>query len=86
MNSSLDSVLANVILAELENFVVTCFMENGFLKFPCRYANDVSVLHKEDQIDRILKAFNWFFKKRFVSCRQIWKWRFTLRRCKNYGW
>lgn len=58
MNSSLDSVLANVILTELENFVVTCFMENGFLKFPCRYANDVSVLHKEDQIDRILKAFN----------------------------
>ena len=35
-------------------------MESGFLKFYCRYVDDALVLVKEDQIDKILKAFNSF--------------------------
>ena len=35
-------------------------MKNGILKFYCRYVDDTLVLVKEDQIDKILKAFNSF--------------------------
>ena len=35
-------------------------MKNGILKFYCRYVDDTLVLVKEDQSDKILKAFNSF--------------------------
>ena len=35
-------------------------MKDGILKFYCRYVDDTLVLVKEDQIDKILKAFNSF--------------------------
>ena len=60
MGSSFTPVLANIILTELENVVVTPLMKNGILKFYCRYVDDTSVVVKEDQIDKILKAFKSF--------------------------
>ena len=36
-------------------------MESGVLKFYFRYADDTLILVKEDQIDKILKAFNPFY-------------------------
>ena len=60
MGSSFAPVLANIILTELEKVVVTPLMKNGILKFYCRYVDDTLVLVKEDQIDKILKAFKSF--------------------------
>ena len=60
MDSSLAPVLSNIILTEFEKVVVMPLMESGILKFYCRYVDDTSVLVKEDQIDKILKAFNSF--------------------------
>ena len=60
MGSSIAPVLANIILTEFEKVVVTPLMESGILKFYCRYVDDTLVLVKEDQIDKILKAFNSF--------------------------
>ena len=61
MGSSLVLVLANVILTEFENVVVTPLMESGILTFYCRYLDDTLVLVKEDQIDKILNAHNFRF-------------------------
>ena len=60
MGSSLAPVLANNILTEFEKVIVAPLMESGILKFYCRYVDDTLVLVKEDQIDKILKAFNSF--------------------------
>ena len=60
MGSSLAPVLANVILTEFEKAVVKPLMKRRTLKFYCRYVDDTSVLVKEDQIEKILKAFNSF--------------------------
>ena len=48
----------NIILSEFEKVVVTPLMKSTVLKFYCRYADYTLVLVKEDQIDKILKAFN----------------------------
>ena len=67
MDSSLAPVLANIILTEFEKFAVTPLMESGILKFYCIYVNNTLVLVKEDQIDKILKAFNSFHNNlRFI--------------------
>ena len=60
MGSSLAPVRAYIILTEFEKVVVTPVMESGILKFYCRYVDDMLILVKEDQIDKILKAFNSF--------------------------
>ena len=60
MGLSLPLVLANIILTEFEKVVVTPVMKSGILKFYCRYVDNTLVLVKEDQIDKILKAFNSF--------------------------
>ena len=73
MGSSLVPVLANIILAEFEKVVVTPLMKAGILKFYCRYDDDTLVLVKEDQIDKILKAFNSFHNNL----------RFTINKFKN---
>ena len=39
MGSLLSPVLAITILTEYEKVAVTSLMENGFLKFCCRYVN-----------------------------------------------
>ena len=58
--SSLAQVLANIILTEFEKVVVTPLMKSGILQFYCRYDDDMLVLVKEDQIDKILRAFDSF--------------------------
>ena len=60
MGSLLAPVLANIILTEFENVDVTLLMEIGILKFYCRYGDGALALVKEDQIDKMLKAFNSF--------------------------
>ena len=65
MSSSLAPVLANMILTEFEKVVVTPLMESGILKFYCRNVDHTLVLVKEDQIDKISKAFNSFHNKKF---------------------
>ena len=60
IGSSLAQVLANIILTEFEKVVGTPLMKSRILKFYCRYVDDTLVLVKEDQIDKILKAFNSF--------------------------
>ena len=60
MGSSLAPVQANIILTKFEKVVVKPLMKDGILKFYCRYVDDTLVLVKEDQIDKILKAFNSF--------------------------
>ena len=60
MGSSLAPVLANIILTEFEKVVVMPLMKNGILKLYCRYVDDLLVLFKDDQTDKILKAFNSF--------------------------
>ena len=54
------SVLENIILTEFEKVVVTPLVESGILKFYCKCVNDTLVLVKENQIDKILKAFSSF--------------------------
>ena len=61
MGSSLAPVVANITLTEFERVVVTPLLESGFLRFYCKYVNDIMVLVKEDQIDKILKVFNSFY-------------------------
>ena len=60
MGSSLAPVLPNIILTGFEKVVVTPLMKSRVLKFYCRYVDDTLVLVKEDQVDKILKAFNVF--------------------------
>ena len=60
MGSYLAPVLANIILTEFEKVVVMPLMKNGILNLYCRYVDDLLVLFKDDQTDKILKAFNSF--------------------------
>ena len=63
IGSSLAPVLASIILTEFEKVVVTSLMKSGNLTFCCRCVDDTSVLVKEDEIDKMLKAFNSFQSK-----------------------
>ena len=60
IGSSLAQVILNIILTEFEKVVVTPLIKSGILKFYCRYVDDTLVSVKEDQINKILKAFNSF--------------------------
>ena len=61
------SVLENIILTEFEKVVVTPLVESGILKFYCKCVNDTLALVKENQIDKILKAFSSFHNNlRFI--------------------
>ena len=60
MGSSFAPVLAAIVLTQSEKVVVTLLTKSGILKFYCRYVDDTLVLIKEDQIGKILKAFNSF--------------------------
>ena len=60
MGSSFAPVLAAIVLTQSEKVVVTPLTKSGILKFYCRYVDDTLVLIKEDQIGKILKAFNSF--------------------------
>ena len=67
MVSSLAPVLANIILTEFEKVVGMSLMINGILKCFCRYVDDTLVLVKEDQMDKIVKAFNSFHNNLWLT-------------------
>ena len=67
MVSSLAPVLANIILTEFEKVVRMSLMINGILKCFCRYVDDTLVLVKEDQMDKIVKAFNSFHNNLWLT-------------------
>ena len=50
IGSSFDPELANIILTEFEKVVVTPLIENGILKFYCRYVHGTLELFKEGQM------------------------------------
>ena len=60
MGSSLGPVLANIVMTELEKHVIKPFIDNGIIKFYCRYVDDTLVLVKPDDIDMIHNALNNF--------------------------
>ena len=62
MGSSLGPVLANIIMTELEEIVVSNLISSGLIKFYNRYVDDTLLLAKEEDIDNILKRFNSFDK------------------------
>ena len=74
MGSSLGPVLANVIMTEFERLVVDKLIKDGLIKFYIRYVDDTLVLAKAENIDNIMKQFNFFDKSiqftidRFEDC------------------
>ena len=83
MDSSLAPVLTNIIFTEFEKVAVTPFMESGILQFFCTCVDDTLILVNEDQIDKVLKAFNSFLSySRFTVDK--FENEDTLPRFKNY--
>ena len=74
MGSSLGPVLANVIMTEFERLVVDKLIKDGLIKFYIRYVDGTLVLAKAENIDNIMKQFNFFDKSiqltidRFEDC------------------
>ena len=62
MGSSLGPVLANVIMSEFQRLVVDKLIKDGLIKFYIRYVDDTLVLAKAENIDNIMKQFNYFDK------------------------
>ena len=60
MGSSLDPVLANIILTELEKNVVNKLIDDGTLKSYVRYVDDTLVLIKREDINHVLTKLNSF--------------------------
>ena len=58
MGSSLGSVMVNIIMTELENKVIKPFMNDGGIKFYCRYVNDTLLVVKPQDVRRIRKLLN----------------------------
>ena len=58
MGSSLGSVLANIIVAELGRVIVEPLITSGKVKFYIRYADDTLLLAKEEDIKFIFDKFN----------------------------
>ena len=60
MGSTFGTVLANIILTELEKIVVSDLINPGLIKFYIRCVDDTILLAKEDDIDNIVQQFNTF--------------------------
>ena len=56
------SVLAYIVMTELEKVVVSKLIEDGTIKFYMRYVDDMLVLVKNDDIQRVLNSLNNFDK------------------------
>ena len=54
--------MANIIVTELENKVIKPLMNNGTLKFYCRYVNDTLIVVKPQHASLIHKVLNGFDK------------------------
>ena len=52
MVSSLGSVMANIVMTELENKVVKPLMNDGTIKFYCRYVDDTLLVVKPQDVNR----------------------------------
>ena len=57
MVASLGPVLANIIMITVDNL-----LKGETIKFYIRYVDDTLLLVKRPDIDKVLKAFNWFDK------------------------
>jgi hypothetical protein len=62
MGSSLGPVLANIILTEFENIIVSDLINTGVIKFYRRYVDDTLVLIRPSDIPHVLAKFNSFDK------------------------
>ena len=62
MGSSLAPVLANIILTEFEETVISNLINSGTIKFYKRYVDDTLLLIKPSNIPTLLKLFNNFDK------------------------
>ena len=60
MGSSLGPVLSNIIMTELELKVIQPLIDNGILKFYCRYVDDTLVLIKPENIQYVHDLLNSF--------------------------
>ena len=60
MGSSLGPVLSNIIMTELELKVVQPLIDNGIIKFYCRYVDDTLVLIKPENIQYVHDLLNSF--------------------------
>ena len=62
MGSSLGPILANIILTEFENIIVSDLINTGVIKFYHRYVDDTLVLIRPSDIPHVLAKFNSFDK------------------------
>ena len=62
MGSSLGPVLANIIMNELEEQLVTKLISDGTIEFYIPYADDTLVLRKRYDVNQVLNKLNSFHK------------------------
>ena len=62
MGASLGLVLANIIMTECEKVTVDNLVKKGTIKFYINYVDDTLLLVKQQDIGKVLKAFNEFNK------------------------
>jgi hypothetical protein len=62
MGSSLGPVLANIIMTELENKVISKLVSDNTIKFYIRYVDDTLVLVKRSDVDKVMCRLNSFHK------------------------
>ena len=62
MSSSLEPVMANVIMTKLESKVIKPHGKYGTIKFYCRYIDDTLLVVKPQDVSRIHKLWNDFDK------------------------
>ena len=62
MGSSLVHVLANIMKTKLENKEIKPLMNNGTVKFYCQYVDDTLLVVKQQDVSRVHKLLNGFFK------------------------
>ena len=53
MGSSLGPVMANIVMTELENKAIKSLMNDGTIKFYCRYVDDTLLVVKPLDVSRI---------------------------------
>ena len=62
MGSSLGPVLANIIMAELEDVVIKPLITNGTIKFYTRFVDDTLLVIKPENVKKVHNALNKFDK------------------------
>ena len=53
MCSSLGPIMANIVMTELENKVIKSLMDDGTIKFYCRYVDNILLAVKPSDVSRI---------------------------------